>query len=244
LQNSKDLYAGQLKYGVPNSAIMLKQVIITAKKEEPIKNSSNLNGPGNADQVVRADQLASLGCFKISDCLQSILTGVIFRNDTPYLSRSQNRPMHVIIDGIGSDAFILSNLNANDVESIEVLRSIGYTSIYGGQGGGGVLIITTKRGGGDYSYQRYAPGIITYMPKGYYKARVFYSPQYDKPETNARIPDLRSTIYWNPSIITGKDGKASFEYFNADTKGTYRVVVEGIDDNGNLGRQVYHYKVE
>ena len=56
--------------------------------------------------------------------------------------------------------------------------------------------------------------------------------------------DARSTIYWDPDIITDKDGKASFEFYNADTKGTYRVVIEGIDDNGNIGRQVYRYKVE
>ena len=55
---------------------------------------------------------------------------------------------------------------------------------------------------------------------------------------------MRSTISWNPNIITDKDGKASFEYFNNDTKGTYRVVIEGIDDDGNLGRQVYKYEVK
>ena len=48
------------------------------------------------------------------------------------------------------------------------------------------------------------------------------------------MADLRSTIYWNPNIITDKDGKASFEYFNADGKGTYRMVIEGIDADGNI----------
>lgn len=33
-------------------------------------------------------------------------------------------------------------------------------------------------------------------------------------------------------------------FFNAGSKGTYRVVIEGIDGDGNLGRQVYRYKVE
>ncbi|MGZ3945526.1 MAG: hypothetical protein ACXVJB_11320, partial [Mucilaginibacter sp.] len=56
--------------------------------------------------------------------------------------------------------------------------------------------------------------------------------------------DLRSTVYWNPNILADKDGKASFEYYNADTKGTYRVVVEGIDDDGKLGRAVYRYEVK
>ncbi len=243
LQNSKSWYAGQLKYGLVNNSILLKEVEIKAQKINPAENSTNLNGPGNADQVVGGDELSQLGCARISDCLQGRLFGVRFQNGIPYLNRSLNTPMNVVIDGLSVDSDVLDNFNANDIASIEVLRSITYTSIYGGRGAGGVLIITTKRGGGSY-VQRYSPGVITYNPKGYYKARVFYSPQYDDPKTNTRIPDLRSTIYWKPNIITSKDGKASVEYFNADSKGTYRVVIEGIDNDGNLGRQVYHYKVE
>jgi len=86
--------------------------------------------------------------------------------------------------------------------------------------------------------------MMTYVFKGFYKAREFYSPAYTGPKTDTQTPDLRTTIYWNPDINTDKDGKASFEYFNADTKGTYRVVVEGIDENGNLGRQVFRYIVK
>jgi uncharacterized protein YfaS (alpha-2-macroglobulin family) len=56
--------------------------------------------------------------------------------------------------------------------------------------------------------------------------------------------DLRSTIYWKPDLITDKDGNASVNYFNADGTGTYRVIVEGMDEKGNLGRQVFRYKVE
>ncbi len=58
------------------------------------------------------------------------------------------------------------------------------------------------------------------------------------------MADLRSTIYWNPNVINDKDGRASFSYFDADSKGTYRMVIEGIDADGNLGRQVFRYKVE
>ncbi len=72
----------------------------------------------------------------------------------------------------------------------------------------------------------------------------FYSPKYAHPKTEAEPYDLRNTVYWNPNVLTDKDGKAAFEYFNGDTKGTYRVVIEGIDDDGNLGRQVYRYKIE
>jgi hypothetical protein len=244
LQNSKRMYTEQLKYGINNGAIQLKEVVITEKKQLVLKDSQNLNGPGNADQIIGSADFEKWACPVLTDCLQGRLTGVIFRNGTPYSTRSLNRAMEIIVDGIPVDADFLNDLVASQIESVEVLRSIGYTSIYGGRGGGGVLIITTRKGGPDNNIQRYAPGVITYSPKGFHKTREFYAPQYDNPKTNTQVPDLRSTVFWKPNIVTGKDGKTSFEFFNADTRGTYRVVVEGIDEDGNIGRQVYHYKVE
>jgi TonB-dependent SusC/RagA subfamily outer membrane receptor len=139
----------------------------------------------------------------------------------------------------------LRNLNPRDIETIEVLRTIATTAIYGVQGGNGVIIVTTKRGGITADMiEKDAPGVANYSPKGYYMVREFYSPQYDDPKTNANMADLRSTIFWKSSIVSDKDGKASFDFFNADSKGTYRVVIEGIDGEGNLGRQIYRYKVE
>lgn len=242
LKNSKAAYDIGIKNGTINSSIALKEVVIRDTKIQAVKNSSNLNGPGNADQVIMPDVFS--GCAKIADCLQGRISGVVFRNDTPFSTRNLNRPMQVILDGVYVDGVVLGSLNPGDVSSVEVLRNIQYTSIYGGRGGNGVLIITTKAGNGSYNYQQYTPGVITFMPKGYSKVREFYSPKYDDPQTSSKTPDLRSTVYWKPNIITNKEGKASFEFFNADTKGTYRVVVEGIDDYGNLGRQVYRYKVQ
>jgi TonB-dependent SusC/RagA subfamily outer membrane receptor len=242
LQNSKKQYDDFLKYGIITKAHVLQGVTITEKREG-LKASENLNGPGNADQVIKADQLSS--CATLEQCLNGRLMGVMWRGGIPYSTRSMNNPMSLVVDGIQMDADYLENLVPTDIESIEVLRTVSYTAIYGSRGSGGVLVITTKRGEpGSYSYQRYAPGIVTYSPAGYHTARQFYSPQYDDPKTNSQVADLRTTIFWKPNIITDKDGNASVEFFNADNKGTYRAVVEGIDSDGNLGRQVYRYKVE
>jgi len=223
---------------------MLKEVVVKDQRIKPIPHSDNLNGSGNADQVLTAKDLAKFNCVRIADCLSGVLAEVVFRKGRPLNVRAQQAPMAIVIDGNFVDPDIFNDLNPDDIEGIEVLLSPHYGAIYGAQMANGGLIITTKRGKQASAYQRYAPGVITYMPKGYYKAREFYSPQYDNPKTNKQMPDLRSTIYWQPNIITDKDGKASFEYFNADGKGTYRVVIEGIDADGNLGRQVYRYKVE
>lgn len=46
----------------------------------------------------------------------------------------------------GAKDFILSSLNPNDIESIEILKDASATAIYGARAGHGVIIITTKRG--------------------------------------------------------------------------------------------------
>ncbi|MBS1523227.1 MAG: TonB-dependent receptor plug domain-containing protein [Bacteroidetes bacterium] len=227
----------------------LKQVNIKGYKraEAPIiVNSANLNGPNRADQIIMGDKID--GCITISDCLQGKVYGVTFAGDGAPLNLRKSPPakMTVIVDGIVLYGSHLNDLNASDIYSIEVLRSGAYTAIYGSIAGGGALVITMKHGGEGDGRIPAKPlfGLATLAFKGYYKAKDFYCPKYPHPKTDAEKPDLHNTIYWNPNIITDKDGKASFEYFNNDTKGTYRVVVEGIDDDGNLGRQIFSYEVK
>lgn len=88
-------------------------------------------------------------------------------------------------------------------------------------------------------------GLKTYTFKGGYDfRREFYSPNYDNPKTETQIADLRTTIYWNPNIITDEKGKATINFFNADGTGNYHVITEGLDKQGDLGRQVFKYVVK
>ncbi len=246
LKASKKRFEEETKYGLGNHTIVLKEVVVTEKRKPAITNSSNLNGPGNADQIITSDVLDKLGCATIDQCLQGRLLGVIFQGGIPYSTRSMGRPMQIIIDGVYVEGDYLATIPPMNISSIEVLRTIGNTAIYGSRGANGVLVINTKRGG-EINYnaaQLYSPGVMTYTPKGYYSSRQFYAPKYDDPKTNVVVADLRSTIHWMPNILTNDKGNASFEYFNAGSKGTYRVVIEGIDSEGHLGRQVYRYQVQ
>lgn len=40
----------------------------------------------------------------------------------------------------------MSSINANDIESIDILKDASATAIYGSRGANGVVLITTKRG--------------------------------------------------------------------------------------------------
>lgn len=240
LKQSSSYFDELAKRGLLERTMVLKEVNITEKKKAS-SNSSNLNGAGRADFVVTAEMLQT--CPTLVMCLQGQVAGLIFQNGIPYLSRnmSSGQAMQIILDGMTVESDFLDNIMPADIETIEVLKSIGNTAVYGSRGGGGVLIITTKRGGG-YS-STFTPGIITYAPKGYSPIREFYSPKYEAsvPDTRA---DLRSTVYWQPHLITDTEGKGVFSFFNTDQAGTYRIVVEGIDIMGRLARGVYTYEVK
>ena len=57
-----------------------------------------------------------------------------------------NSPLFVIDGFIAGTDFNLSNLNVNDVESIEVLKDASSLAIYGTRGAAGVILINTKSG--------------------------------------------------------------------------------------------------
>lgn len=47
--------------------------------------------------------------------------------------------------------------------------------------------------------------------------------------------DLRATLYWNGSLITNKQGEASFSFFTSDDVTTLRIVGQGISEDGLPG---------
>ena len=213
--------------------------------------SSNLGGPGHADQVISGNQLKNSPT--LSTGLTGLARGINFNAGIASLQTAQtlqngqqaNEPMLVVIDGaeIGRGANI-DNINPGSVENVEILKGTN-AAIYGVEGGQGVLVITTRQGSssGEVETKQMSPGIYSIAPKGLYKAREFYLPAYNIKEQSS-IPDQRTTIFWKPDVKTDANGNAAFNFFNADETGTYRVCIEGIDSNGNLGSQVFRYQVK
>lgn len=58
---------------------------------------------------------------------------------------ADNDPLYVV-DGIPLSAGSLSDINPNDIASMDVLKDASATAIYGSRGANGVILITTKRG--------------------------------------------------------------------------------------------------
>ena len=242
LKNSQK-FLGELEAaGIIQKSIRLEEVQVNrVRTNKADKNSRNLNGPGNADQVISADELS--GCATFAQCLNGRLNGVIFRNGIPYSTRSMNSPMQVVLDGMYIEPEQIDMINTADIASVEVLRSIGNTAIYGMYGGNGVIVITSKSG--DAISSSYTPtGILTITPKGLYVPRTFFKPQYDATVQNKLTHDLRTTIAWEPNLITQKEGKTHFEFFTSDEPGTYKLTVEGISMDGKIAHLEYLIEVK
>ena len=226
--------------------------VVKSKNVSPVESkgsylSSNIGGAGHADQVVKGEQIAN--ATSLTNALTGILRGVTIVNGIPYLNTStvvqgagqSSEPMYVVLDGSQLSGSI-DEINPREVETVELLKGPN-ASIYGMNGGAGVLVITLRNKTADVVELKSTLGSLVFRANGFYKAREFYSPKYEATTNNGRR-DLRSTIFWVPELQTNKDGDASFEFYNADGRGTYRIVIEGIDNAGNIGRQVYRYKVE
>jgi hypothetical protein len=70
----------------------------------------------------------------------------------------------------------------------------------------------------------------------YYRARQFAAPIYKQDETTETRTDFRNTIYWNPNIEIGYSGKKTIEFFTSDDITSFRTTVEGMSNDGSLGR--------
>ncbi|MGZ3756229.1 MAG: TonB-dependent receptor [Mucilaginibacter sp.] len=235
----------------------LKEITIKARKNQgtefapwqaEVKRSANLNGPGHANQVFDYHDLKD--CDNLIDWLASRIGGIVrVGNSTDFkfvrhMAQSITHPPSVkfMLDGNFVTGDLVAGVNIGDILTVEVLKSSSYLSIYGTEASGGLIIITTKHGneGSDINYNRPAPGMTATLFKGFNPVKHFYIPKYQYANTN----DTRNAIYWNPDIITDATGKRTLEFYNSDLKGTYRAVVEGIDNDGHIGRYVYRYKVE
>ncbi len=259
LQNSKKQDELLVRTGRQSRTNRLKEVRITARKLAKSEMTSQGIFQIPEDHADFTYMMKDENCANLGLCLQGRLGSVSFR---PYpetqpevlnMPMYRNAPMQVFLDGRRQDSlmeisqlFDQNSVDPKDIIKIDVVTTnMALMQLFSIPVKGlstptpGLFIYTRKK-----RTPRYNPNVVNIKPKGFNKAREFYSPRYDRPDVSHQLPDMRSTVYWNPKIKTFASGRASFSFFNADGPGTYKVTVEGINAAGELARQVYRYEVE
>ena len=106
---------------------------------------------------VSSEDLAGKSRLRAEDALKGMAAGVnVISSSGQPGSQSMIRirgigtinnsnPLY-IIDGMPTDQYGMESVNPNDIESIEVLKDVSATAIYGSRGANGVILITTKKG--------------------------------------------------------------------------------------------------
>ena len=226
--------------------IQLSEVTVTATKidKKDAVRLQNWTAIGS-DNTIYREEIEKRNVSNVSQLLYSVGGVMVSPNGTISI-RGGGLPL-VLIDGMPMEwppqmtsiyDSPLEMVSVYDIESIDVFKGPS-AAIFGMRGGNGAISITTRRGESYNSSDNYRPNFIFFAPLGYQMPVEFYAPKYDTPESkNLRIPDYRTTIYWQPDVIVTDDGKASFEFYSSDFPTTYSVVKEGLSNDGKIIRQV------
>lgn len=234
----------------------LKEVKITSA---PVKKPSHTDHAALTGLSMMADHQIDgarlQDCNDLLTCLKSMAMGLTWDDANFYLTRSymqgdKSTTVQVFINGNPVDAISINSVSPKDVESVEIFTQDQLGLVFKNYNCNAVMVINTKKieksniSLADLKKMMPQSNMLKFSPKGYSKVREFYAPKYITQTSSYTGNDLRTTIYWNPKINTNATGDTVLEFYNADGKGTYRAVVEGVDINGNVGRFVYRYTVK
>jgi hypothetical protein len=215
--------------------ILLSRVEIKGEKDivQPFKLHQQ------ADVVINRRELPIAPSGNIIESLQGRVAGLqvsrVGQNQFRASIRGQQNAPLYLLDGMPVSENTVSSISQFDISRIEILKNAANAAVYGGRASGGVIALFTGRT--EEEAREVTPGtyIIIHQAKGYSQVREFYSPRYSGQTPASNEPDLRTTLYWNPSVKTDAQGKATVTFYTADRTTTYRAIAEGISDEGQPG---------
>jgi len=196
------------------------------------KYTSGLFSGGDAHEFDLVNDPLAMSSMDIFQYLQGKVAGLQINatSNPPTLSWRGGTPQ-LYLDEMESSPDMISSVPVSDVAFIKVFPPP-FMGASGGGSGGAIAIYTRK--GGDQK-QEPGKGLANNSVSGYTEIRQFYSPNYDTFNEDEEKKDLRSTIYWNPSVTTSPgQNKVVLTFYNNDITSAFRVVIEGMTKDGRL----------
>jgi len=140
----------------------------------------------------------------------------------------ENKPL-ILVDGVPfDDVDQILNISMAELERIEVIHLRYFLD---GHMFEGIIHFVTKEG--KMAGLEFDHAIFRQAYAAFSEISSFRSPEYSSDSVkNSPLADFRNTLYWNPALRTGEDGKTSFEFYTSDMTGEYTLIVEGISPDG------------
>jgi len=221
----------------------LQEVIIKSKAKSNTqaldeRYASGLFSGGDAQVFDFLNDPAALGGIDIISYLQGRVAGLVINRSGASTSMSwRGATPDLYLDQMQVGADFIQSINVSDIAMVKVFRPPFFGSMGGGSGG--AIAIYTKKGGdfkGDNS--KSSKSMQSALLVGYTRFKEFFNPQYDNPAEN-NDTDIRTTLYWNPYVITNKKSpRFKVQFFNNDISKRLQIVLEGVNADGKMTRVV------
>lgn len=228
------LYRSQLEM---QKAKLLQSVTVTSK-QKPLSQkldeqyTSGLFAGGSGRVFTTEDDPFAQSAISILDYLRGKVAGLqINTTGQPSVTRRGSNTS-LFLNEMNSDVDMIQSTPMSDVAMIKIFDP----PFFGASGGGagGAIAVYTKKGSSNNANIK---GLNTVTLYGYSAIKQFYMPDYEK--TNADdISDFRTTLYWNPFVLMdAKKRRVTIPFFNSDNCKKIRVIIEGINETGQLTRE-------
>lgn len=190
----------------------------------------------------KSDYTYSLDDYKRFTTMEEVLReyvisiNVVLRNGKLYMSIYDDLMRTVYTDNIlvlldGVPLMDYQKIFSYDPLKVKKIDVIPRRYMLGGINYKGLASFETYQG--KFDGFELAPGLISLDYDGLQLQREFYSPAYNtSSQKQQRIPDYRSTLYWNPDVTANKAGQASLQFYTSDLSGKFLVVLQGLNSQG------------
>jgi hypothetical protein len=215
----------------------LEQLTVSAAKVNKAETKQFYTG--HEDSKMTSEDLDKYPGMTVFDLL-AMMPGVTVEDtgvSKMVYFRGNQKPAVFYIDNLSpSTEEELTFLYSNDIEKISIFKGVS-AAIFGANGAYGVVAIELKKG--IFRNTEDTLSLTRVTPLGFQKPTEFYVPKYDV-ESIRKSPkvDLRTTIYWNPKLVSDSTGTVHVKFYTADRAHDYSVVLEGITNAGEICRYV------
>ena len=226
--------------------------MVDGRLEETVKTLTGVNMYGEGESDGWATARLTLDPKKERGISSGVLNGIITVGNiiqsggSPWDARQAAQELQQKAQGKGQRAkqFIDDFDNVPDclyypIEQVARIDLIdrNQSNLWGANLKGGIISITMKKGKALAEAYTAAPSpdMSVFTPLGFQTPAEFYAPTYETEKAlRSMVPDYRTTLYWNPSVVLDEFGRATVEFYTSDAPADYSIMVEGVSQQGKI----------
>lgn len=240
VNKSKQQHNRYLSVAEQQKVKVLETVTVTGKRISPEEKidkeyASGLFSSGNSRIFDVENDPFGRSAISVLDYLRGKVAGLQITTDGPEGGSISRRgsETEVFLNEMNTEIAMLQSTSMSDVAMIKVFDPPFFGSAGGGPGGA-VAVYTKKGRSGGGNVQ----GLNTATLQGYSAIKEFYVPNYESAGPQEDLADLRTTLYWNPFLLMDtKSRRLTLPFYNNATGKRIRVIIEGLNEAGQLTRE-------